>query len=218
MWLDSYIHSIIHRDLGDLRSSVNPERASSLLTILSIQQSSELVKTHVAREIGVPERSLDPYLDLLESVQLTARIKPWRPNLTKHEVNKPKSIVLDSGVALRRAGITQRQLHERLYQKQFGMALEGFVIAELLKQQTWSDVEFSVRHYRDSAGGEVDIVLETDAGEIIGIGVKAASSYSGAQFTHLTTLRDKFRAGIVLTTADHGYRLIGLPISTLWEL
>ena len=226
VWLDSYIHSIIHRDLGDLRRSVSPERAGSLLKILSVQQASELVKTHVAREIGVPERSLDPYLDLLESVQLTKHVKAWRPNLTKREVNKPKSIVLDSAVALRQSGISERHLYERLYQQQFGMALEGFVIAELLKQQTWSELEFSVRHYRDSAGGEVDVVLETDAGEIIGIEVKAASSYSGGQFTHLAALRDKlgekFRAGIVLTTSDHGYRyadrLIGLPISALWEL
>ncbi|MDN6556304.1 MAG: hypothetical protein L0K74_07345 [Acidipropionibacterium acidipropionici] len=51
------------------------------------------------------------------------------------------------------------------------------------------------------------------------------SSYSAGQFAGLAHIRDRvgerFVAGIVLGTADHGYRyadrLYGAPISALWE-
>jgi hypothetical protein len=63
-------------------------------------------------------------------------------------------------------------------------------------------------------------------GRVIGVEVKAASSFRGAQFAGLRKLRDRlghrFLAGVVLNTGTTGYRLedrlIGLPVSALWEL
>lgn len=62
-------------------------------------------------------------------------------------------------------------------------------------------------------------------GTVLGIEVKASSSYSANQFAGLKTLRDRlgdrFIGGIVLGTAEHGYRLadrlVGAPISALWD-
>lgn len=69
------------------------------------------------------------------------------------------------------------------------------------------------------------LVAETGEGDVIAIEVKAASSYSAGQFAGLAHIRDRvgerFVAGIVLGTADHGYRYAdrpyGAPISALWE-
>lgn len=97
---------------------------------------------------------------------------------------------------------------------------------ELLRQQTWSSTEYELFHYRDRDGTEVGLVLELTGGRVIAVEVKAATSFRGAHFTGLRKLRDqlgeRFIAGIVLNTATSGYRfgdrLIGLPISALWEL
>ena len=224
-WLRDYVTSIVNRDLGELRRSVQPKRALSVLKVLGTQQESELVKAHLARETSIPETSLSSYLDLLESVQLVKLILPWSGNLTKREIGKAKGLVLDSALAMYLAGITEDQLENLLYQETFGALLEGYVVAELLKQQTWSETDFSLWHYRESTGTEVDIVLEFADGAVLALEVKAASSYSAAQFKGLAKLRDglgeRFLGGVVLTTADHGYRyadrLWGLPISALWQ-
>ena len=73
---------------------------------------------------------------------------------------------------------------------------------------------------------EVEPITELAGGQVISIEVKAATSYQSAQFKALKALRenlgDRLLAGIVLTTAETGYRfgerLYGLPISALWEL
>ncbi len=43
---------------------------------------------------------------------------------------------------------------------------------EIGRQLTWSTTKATMSHYRTKDGTEVDIVLETPAGEVIGIEVK----------------------------------------------
>jgi len=81
-------------------------------------------------------------------------------------------------------------------------------------------------HYRDRGGAEADLVLELPGGNVIAVEVKASTSFQAAHFKNLLTLRDRlghrFLMGVVLNTGSHGYRyadrLIGLPVSALWQL
>lgn len=224
-WFDDYVESVIGRDLGDLRRSVQPGRVRSLLRVLATRQSEELIKSRAATDTGIPAASIDSYLDLLRDVHLFQAIPPWTPNLTKREIGRSKILINDSGLAARIAGITPTQLNNLLHQEMFGHVLEGFVTAELLRQQTWSQQEFRLFHFRDRNGLEVDLIAELDDGRVIAFEVKAASSYQARQFHGLQTLLDllgdRFLGGFVLGTAQQGYRyaprLWGLPISALWE-
>lgn len=224
-WLDDYATGILRRDLGEIRRQVQPERAESVLRLLAAEQATELVKARVAERVGLPASTATAYLDLLESVQLYRPIRPWTPNLAKREVGKSKSVILDSALAMRLAGVTPRQLANLLHQEALGRFLEGFVASELLRQRTWTSVPFELYHYRDTDGAEVDLVMETEDGDVIAIEVKAASSFSAKQFAGLAKLQvalgDRFKAGIVLNTAREGYRyapkLWGMPIAALWE-
>lgn len=225
-WFDDYITAVIGRDLSDLRRSVQPDRARSLLRILATRQGEELVKGRVASDAGIPASTAEGYLDLLRDVHLYEPIPPWTPNLTKRETGRPKVLVNDSGLAARLAGVTAAQLDGLLHPEAFGHLIEGFVAGELRRQQGWSDVDFRLFHFRDRNGLEVDLIAELDDGRVIAFEVKAASSYQGSQFTGLRALQerlgDRMVAGIVLTTSNEGYRyapgLWGLPISALWEL
>ena len=165
-------------------------------------------------------------LDLLVDLGLLHTVPPWTPNLAKREIGRPKSVVLDAGLALRLARMTEDQLGEIAYSEAFGSFLEGFVAAELIRQRSWTGAEFDLFHYRDRAGVEVDLVLELAGGRVIAIEVKAASTFRAGQFAALRKLRDqigdRFIAGIVLNTAEAGFqledRLYGLPVAALWEL
>lgn len=224
-WIDSYVQSIVGRDLAELRRSVEPARAEAILRAMAGRQSAELVKAKLAEETSVPPRTITGYLDLLHDVGLIASIPPWTPNIAKREVGRPKTFVVDSAVAMRLARVTPGQLSSLAYGEVFGAALEAFVAAELLRQRGWSDQSFDVFHYRERNGDEVDIVLEFEDGRVIAIEVKASSSYSAKQFRTLARLRDRlgdrFVAGFVLGTASKGYRyadrLYGAPVSVLWE-
>ncbi len=224
-WIDDYTQGVIGRDLSQLRKEVNPARARAILRILAGRQSAELVKATLAAEAGIPASTVTGYVDLLHDVGLVASIPPWTPNLSRRETGRSKAVVLDSALAMRLARVTVAQLKQFEYSEAFSSFLEAFVVGELLKQRTWSRRDFELFHYRDRAGPEVDAVLEFDDGRVLGIEVKASTSFSAKQFAGLAALReragDRFIAGIVLNTGKTGYRysdrLFGAPVSALWQ-
>jgi len=224
-WFEAYLDGVIGRDLSDLRRQVQPDRAAALIRLLAARQGHELVKARLAAESGIPTSTIDSYLDLLRDVFLYEPLPPWTPNIAKREIGRPKVVVIDSGIATRLTGMTAGQLGALLHQEMFGHLLEGFVAAELRRQQTWSAEDFRLFHYRDSDGAEVDLIVEFADGRVLAFEVKASSTYQAKQFKGLAALRDalgdRFIGGFVLGTAASGYRyaprLWGLPVSALWE-
>ena len=79
---------------------------------------------------------------------------------------------------------------------------------------------------RETGRSKVGVVIELDDGRVLGIEVKASSTFRAEHFAGLAFLMDKlgdrFVAGVVLGTSDRGYqyadRLWGLPVSSLWEV
>lgn len=225
-WLDSYLDGIVRRDARDFRREVDPARTESLLRALAGNQSGELVKARLATATSIPAVTVTGYLDLLKDVGLVTTIPPWTPNLTKREVGRHKSLVIDSALATRLARVTPEQLQTLGHGEAFGSLLEGYVAAELIRQQTWTEQEFEVFHYRERDGLEVDLILELSGGQIIAIEVKGSTSFNRKQFHGLREVRERagtaFLAGIVLNTGTTGYRfgdrLYGLPVDALWSL
>jgi len=225
-WLDDYLQSLVGRDMPELRRVFNPDRAMSLLRLLAANQSGELVKARLANEAGIPGATIDSYVDLFTDTWLFATLEPWTPNLSQRESGRHKGLIIDSGLAARLCRLGAEQLDSIEYGEAFGSLLEGFVIAELLRQATWTAQPFRLFHYRDRVSAEVDAIMEFDDGRIIAIEVKASTSFQPAHFKHLKTLRERlgprFAMGIVLNTGQVGYRfadkLYGLPVSALWQL
>jgi predicted AAA+ superfamily ATPase len=104
-----------------------------------------------------------------------------------------------------------------------GKALENFVVTEVLKHADWSQIDTTAHHYRQREE-EIDLVLESRAGELVAIEVKAATSVARRDIRPMERLRDsvgeRFRAGVVVCagtqTIPLGDRLWALPISCLW--
>lgn len=223
-WLDSYLERILERDATTLPSGGATARLRSIAKLLAAVQGEELVKARLAEQAHIPQATITGYLDALEAVYLVDVLRPWTPNLTRREIGRPKSLIADPALALRLAGIRPAQLLP-LIADQFGHHLEAFAASELLKQQGWSEQEYQLHHYRDRDGLEVDIVVELADGGIIGIEVKAASSFRPDHFTNLLKFADRvgprFRRGIVLSTARTGVAFTrncwGLPLSALWS-
>jgi predicted AAA+ superfamily ATPase len=79
-------------------------------------------------------------------------------------------------------------------------------------------------HYRDRDQNEVDAVLEDNAGQVVGVEVKAAETVRSDDFRGLRLMQrrlgERFRAGFVLycgrESLSFGPGLTCLPISALW--
>jgi hypothetical protein len=223
-WYDAYVSQIVRRDAPDISGLQRIADIPRLLRLIAARMGSTMVWTSLASDANIPRRTLDPYAALLETLYLTHTLPAWAVNLTSREVKQPKVFPVDSGLAASLLGTTPSALGPGAPLS--GPLLESFVVGELRRQQTWAAQRSTLHHYRDNRGVEVDAVLETPDGRVVGIEVKAASTVRGSDAAGLNLLRDRlgdrFVAGYVLHTGPSssaiGDRVTALPLDALWTV
>lgn len=173
--------------------------------------------SRLAGELNISAPTVRHYLDILETIYLVRLVPAWSANTTTRSVATPKLTFVDSGLA---GYLTSGVVGDA----PIGGLLENFVLSEIGKQVTWATTPARLYHYRDRDQYEVDGVLENNAGEIVGIEVKASESVRSDDFKGLRHLKrrvgDRMRAGFVLycgaESLSFGDGLGCLPISALW--
>ena len=161
-------------------------------------------------------------MGILEELFLVRRVEPWFNNRLKRLVKSSRLHFLDSGLLAAIQGTTAERIAKD--RSLFGPILETFIFSEVMKQTTWSDDNYTIYHFRDKDQDEVDLVVENDAGELVGIEVKAGATVVASDFKGLRKLAagsgKNFRLGIVLydgqRTVPFGENLRAAPISCLW--
>ncbi len=219
-WYDSYVSGVIDREVRALTDATYLRELPRLLRLAASRTSGELNVTDVARDLGLSRPTTDAYLAHLEAVFLIQTVPAWATNLTARVVRRPKITITDTGLAARLLGT--RVVSDGLVA---GRLIETFVTNELRAQAEWSGARPTLFHFRDRDGSEVDLVLESGDGQVVGIEVKAGATVRAEDLRGLRLLEqrlgDNFGAGIVLCTAPTpvhiGGRLWILPISALWR-
>ncbi|MFV1959749.1 MAG: ATP-binding protein [Planctomycetota bacterium] len=215
---------MLSRDVRDLARIERLTELPGLLALLAARPMALLNYAELARSAGLAQSTLKRYLALLEGIFLVRTVRPWKRNLGKRLVKRPKILLADSGLAAYLLGIDAARLARD--PALAGGLLEAFVAMEITKQTAWSKTAPALYHFRTHADQEVDLVLERRSGEVVGIEVKASSKVGGADLKGLRALADlagpRFHRGIVLYTGTEvvpfGPRLHALPINALWRL
>jgi predicted AAA+ superfamily ATPase len=178
----------------------------------------------MGRDLGLDKNTVHSYTQVLESLFLVRRLKPWHVNLGARQIKSPKLYVVDSGLLAYLLRADARRIET--YGAVGGAAFESYVAMELLRLADLSELEPSLFHYRDKNGREVDVLIESNSGEIAGVEIKSAASVGRDDFKGLRHLRDKlgerFKSGVVLYTGERtlpfGDRLAAVPIAALWAV
>jgi predicted AAA+ superfamily ATPase len=221
-FFESYLDTIIQRDLSSIARVHEQTNVRRLLDALASISSSLMNYDGLSRDLGIPASTLRPHADLLETLFLIRRVRPWHHNLMSRTIKTPKVYVTDSGLLAHLLGADEARLdHDSSVT---GMLFETFVVMELLRQSEWQRIAVSQYHYRDKDGREIEVVLERRDGTAIGIEVKAAASVNASDFRGLRRVRDvlgdRFKAGAVLYTGANtlpfGNRLAAVPLAALW--
>ena len=224
-YFESYVRTVMGRDLPDIADVRTPPDVLERLLRLFAARSGYLASfANIAEKLEVSPATVKAYTALLEELFVIYRLRPWSRNLGSRHVKTPRLFLIDTGMmsaligadAKRYAAIDQGDLA--------GMLLETFVVMELVKQRTWSKERVDLYFYRDTHQREVDVVIETPAGDVAGVEVKAAASLGRADTRGLRFLRDKlgerFKAGVVLYTGARtlrmGERIWAVPLRGLW--
>jgi hypothetical protein len=223
-FFDSYTDDLITRDISQLAEIERVAQMRMLLRLLAARSGQLLVGRALGNEVGLPVSTISRYLGLLEEVFLIKRIPAWAPSPRGRAIGTPKVAFVDAGLAANLLDADVRRLVRP--GAPLGPLLEGFVLMELARQLPWSERRIELFHYRTKDKVEVDAVLESRQGQIVGVEVKAASTVRTDDFRGLRHLAeragDSFVAGVVLYTGTQtlpfGPRLRAMPIAALWEV
>jgi len=174
-------------------------------------------------QLRLDDKTVRRYTRILEHVFLVRRIEPWFRNDLKRIVKTPKLHFLDAGLLSVLLGANSERL--AIDRSPFGAILESFVISEIHKIASWSNIDVRFSHYRDKDQDEVDLIIENEAGSLVAVEVKASATVSAADFNGLRKVAaaagSNFRLGIVLydgeTVVPFGHGLFAAPLSCLWN-
>ncbi|MGH3505127.1 MAG: ATP-binding protein, partial [Nocardioidaceae bacterium] len=145
-WLDNYIKRIVERDAADISALQHLDELPLLLRLLAARNAAELNTTNLASDAGMPVRTLGPYLALLETLFLLQRVPAWSTNLSKRVVSRPKSMLLDTGLAARLVNVSAAGTSPAANPEVAGQLLEGFVAGELRRQLGWAEHNARLSH------------------------------------------------------------------------
>ena len=222
-WFESYIRTLLQRDIRDLSQIEGISQMPRILELLSVRSAGLLNLAELSRTLSIPLNTLKRYLNLLEALYILITLPAWSSHLGKRLVKAPKMMLRDTGLMAHLMGAEQGRLQRD--PDLLGGLLETFVAGEVRKLLGWSRSRVKLFHYRTLPGQEVDLLMERADGRVVGLEVKASASVQPRDFKGLQslagTIGPAFLRGVVLYTGceilPFGPGLWAMPISALWQ-
>ena len=222
-WFNSYIATLLQRDVRDLANIEGLVDFPKLLSILAARAGGLLNYAEVSRTSGLPQTTLKRYVALLENLFLIEYLPAFSGSLTKRVQKTPKLFFTDTGLL----GFLQNLTWDKIkFEPTWaGLITENFVVGELKKQLAWNKTRVEMLHFRTSTDQEVDVILEMPSGEIVGIEIKSGASVGKDAFKGLRVLEadlgKKFKRGIVIYTGENfvpfDKNMFAVPIQRIWQ-
>jgi predicted AAA+ superfamily ATPase len=220
-FFDSYVTSIVERDVPDAARVHDPTSIGTLLRLVAARSGSLARFDRLARDAAISNKTAQSHVDVLERLFLVRVRRPWHVNLGQRQVKAPKLYVADPGLLAALIGADARRVRED--DGIAGSLIETFVATELERHAAWSPEPLTFWHYRDGPR-EVDVIVERPSGEVVGVEVKASATVRAQDFRGLAHMRERIgprlAAGVVLyageRTLPFGDRLWALPLQAMW--
>jgi predicted AAA+ superfamily ATPase len=222
-WFADYVRTLLERDVRDFANIDGLAQMPRLLKLLAVRCGSSLNVADLAAETRIPNTSLHRYLDLLKAIFLTFQVPAWSFEEAAKLAKSPKTFLVDSGLVCYLRSLSAEGLGRD--PDVMESVMKNFVATELQKLCGFSVTRPALFHLRTVRRLEVDFVLESRGGEIIGIQVTGASQPLPAHLEGLSYLRelagDRFKGGVLLTQGGMvepvGTGITSMPVSALWS-
>jgi uncharacterized protein len=222
-WCNDYLFNTLQKDINDLSKIEHFSQMPSLLYGLANRIGSPLNVNALTDLMRSSEATIRRYLELLKSLFLLYSLPAWSRNIDKKLSKASKINFSDTSLLLQSMDFNEERLLK--IPNVLGQVFENFVVMELVKQLTWNIEPLKLYHYRTHDQKEVDIVLESLSGKVVGIEIKLSSIVRQDDLKGLISLKescgDDFHKGIIFYTGDKmlpfGDSFIALPITALWK-
>ena len=174
LWFRSYVQTYLERDIRAITAVRDLSTYRRFLALLASRCGTLLNKTELAGPLGVSVPTITEWLNALEITGQILLVPPFYENFGKRLVKTPKLYFVDSGLACHLLGIESIAALRR--SALYGCLFEGFVAAEIAKQQVNNGGRVQLYYFRDQQGLEVDLIVPRGPDRLALIEAKASKT------------------------------------------
>ena len=220
-WFKAYLDAILLHDIRKLMDVRAYVVLRKMMEAMLARSSKFFTESELTSALQIKHETFVRFLAILKTLYLIDEIPPWQDSDYADVGKRSKFIAADTGMM---ASVLNWSIDESaLDGDRSGKIVESWAYNQLAPQLDINP-DYSISQYRDSRKREIDFVVESDGGCVLGIEVKSGSAVGKGDFAHLAWFRDnivKHRRfiGIVLYTGEHtlpfGKNLYAVPMGTL---
>jgi hypothetical protein len=172
LWFASYVQTYLERDVRQITQVRDLATFRRFLALLASRAGTLLNRAEIAAPLGVSVPTVSGWIGVLETTGQVVTVPPYFENFGKRLVKSPKLYFTDSGLACHLLGLASTA---ELARSPFaGPVFEGFVAAEIAKQQANQGRRRELYYFRDQRGLEVDFVVPGPGRRLTFIEAKAS--------------------------------------------
>jgi predicted AAA+ superfamily ATPase len=214
-WREGFIRTFLERDVPQLGFSVAAAAMRRFWTMLAHYHGQTWNASELARAMGLTDKTVRGYLDLLTGTFMVRQLQPWHENLAKRQVKAPKVYLRDTGLLhglLELPDLPSLTAHPRV-----GASWEGFALEQVLRLMRPPQAYFWATH----GGAELDLLFFY-RGRRYGVEVKFAEAPVVTRSMKVAVTDLGLDRLWVIHPGRHGYpldeRIAFLPLSDLGTL
>lgn len=168
-WRQDFIRTFLERDMPQLGIRIPSATLLRFWTMVAHYHGQIWNGAELSRALGLSEKTVRTYLDLLTGAFVLRQLPPWFENVGKRQYKAPKVYVRDSGLLHALLGIEDR-LGLAGHPKH-GASWEGFALEQVLSVADSRQAFFWGTH----SGAELDLMLML-GGKRYGVEFKCADA------------------------------------------
>lgn len=157
-WLKNYTQTYLERDVRDLINIGDLESFRRFMSLCAGRVGQLLNLSSLASDCGITHTTAKRWLSVLETSFIVILLRPHYQNFNKRLVKTPKLYFIDTGLLCYLLRV--RSPEDLLLNASRGAIFENYVVAELLKRRLHAGQEPDLYFWRDSAGHELDIIID----------------------------------------------------------
>ncbi len=155
------------KDILSFQKIKNSRAIIDLLRLLSFQVGSQVSTSELGKSLGIDNKTVSRYLDLLEKSFVLFRLNGFSRNLRKEVSKMSKYYFYDNGI--RNALISN--FNKVDYRNDVGQLWENFLVMERIKRNEYKKIHANYYFWRIQNRKEIDFIEERD-GRLYGLEFK----------------------------------------------
>jgi len=190
-WYPGYVATYVERDLRQLIAVRDLSMFQLFLRMCAARTGQLLNLSSLASDCGITHNTAKAWLSVLEASYILFCLRPHHRNFNKRLVKSPKLYFYDTGLVSWLLGIQNPD--QVMTHSLRGALFENWVVSELMKGRFNRGLPSNLFFWRDSAGHEVDLLVEQGE-RLFPIEIKAGRTIASDYFASLirwTALAEK---------------------------